>query len=158
MQKVLIPLDYDSDSNKIAKIGYELAQKIGATTILLHVLNDQANFTNMQYDPMMGMSSFDYTVFADVMDTESYKSAGNAYLKHVKEDLADDNIQLLVKIGDSTEEILSTANEIGADLIVMGTHSKKWLEKMLVGSTAENVLQKTKIPLMLIPTKKEEKD
>jgi nucleotide-binding universal stress UspA family protein len=36
----------------------------------------------------------------------------------------------------------------------MGSHSQKWLEQVLIGSTTENVLNQTQIPLLIIPTKK----
>lgn len=154
MKKVLIALDYDSNSNEIAKIGYQLAQKMGAQTILLHVLFDQTNFSSTQFDPMMGMGAYDYNVFAEVVDAESYTIAGNQYLEHIKKFLNDDSIQLLVKIGDASDEILATSISTQSDLIVMGTHSKKWLEKVLVGSVAASVLEQTEIPLLVIPTKK----
>jgi len=154
MKKVLIALDYDSNSNEIAKIGYQLAQKMGAQTILLHVLFDQTNFSSTQFDPMMGMGGYDYNVFAEVVDAESYTIAGNQYLEHIKKFLNDDSIQLLVKIGDASDEILATSISTQSDLIVMGTHSKKWLEKVLVGSVAASVLEQTEIPLLVIPTKK----
>jgi len=154
IKKVLIALDYDSNSNEIAKIGYQLAQKMGAQTILLHVLFDQTNFSSTQFDPMMGMGAYDYNVFAEVVDAESYTIAGNQYLEHIKKFLNDDSIQLLVKIGDASDEILATSISTQSDLIVMGTHSKKWLEKVLVGSVAASVLEQTEIPLLVIPTKK----
>jgi nucleotide-binding universal stress UspA family protein len=153
MQKVLIALDYDSNSNDIAKIGHDLAQKMGAHTIFLHVLADQTNYSAMQFDPMMGMGGYDYNVFANVVDTESYTNAGYSYLEHLKKHLKDESIELLVKIGDASDEILANAANTQSDLIVMGTHSKKWLEKVLVGSVAESVLKHTKIPLLVIPTK-----
>ena len=45
------------------------------------------------------------------------------------------------------------AKEIKADLIVIGSHSKKWLDKLLIGSTTEKVLRHTEIPMLIIPTK-----
>ena len=154
MQKVLIALDYDSNSDEIAKIGYQVAKNMGAQTVLLHVLGDQNNYSALQFDPMMGMSGYDYNVFANVVDTESYTNAGYLYLQHIKDHLNDESLELLVKIGDASDEILSTAIATQSDLIVMGTHSKKWLEKVFVGSVAESVLAHTKIPLLVIPTKK----
>ena len=154
MQKVLIALDYDSNSNKIAEIGYELAKNMKAQIVLLHVLSDQNNYSAMQFDPMMGMGGYDYNVFANVVDTESYTNAGYLYLQHIKDHLNDDTIELLVKIGNASDEIIATAIATKSELIVMGTHSKKWLEKVLVGSVAESVMTHTQIPLLVIPTKK----
>jgi len=50
--------------------------------------------------------------------------------------------------------ILQTATEIHADCIVMGTHSQKWLENILMGSVTEEVLRKTTVPMFIVPTKK----
>ena len=154
IKKVLIALDYDSNSYHIAKIGHQLAEKIGAKTTLLHIIADEANYTAMQYNPIMGMGGFDYNAFADVVDTKGFLDAGNFYLEHIKDNLKDETIKILVKVGDASDEILVNANAINADLIVIGTHSKRWLEKVLVGSVSENVLKNSKIPLLIIPTKK----
>jgi len=41
-----------------------------------------------------------------------------------------------------------------ADIIVMGSHSRRWLENIVMGSVTEEVLHHTSIPLFIIPTKK----
>jgi nucleotide-binding universal stress UspA family protein len=60
----------------------------------------------------------------------------------------------MVKEGDYSKTILKTANDIKADIIVLGSHSKKWLEKILLGSTTEKILKETSLPLLIVPTKK----
>jgi nucleotide-binding universal stress UspA family protein len=50
---------------------------------------------------------------------------------------------------------LESAKNLKADIIVLGTHSRKWLENILMGSVAEKVLKNTTLPLFIIPTKKE---
>ena len=153
IKKVLIALDYNSNSNEIAKIGHQLAKTIGAETVLLHIISDEYNYTAMQYNPIMGMGGFDYNVFTEVVDTKGFLDAGKYYLEHIKNNLEDESIEISVKIGDASTEILANAIEINADLIVIGTHSKPWLEKVLVGSVSENILRDSKIPLLIIPTK-----
>ncbi len=155
IKKVLIALDYDSNSNQIAKIGHELAKGIGAETVLLHIVADESNYTAMQYNPIMGMGGFDYNVFTDVVDTKGFLEAGDYYLEHIKDHLNDDTIQVLVKIGNASDEILVNAEAINADMIVIGTHSKRWLEKILIGSVSESVLKDSKIPVLIIPTKQQ---
>jgi nucleotide-binding universal stress UspA family protein len=70
--------------------------------------------------------------------------------------LGDETIETIIKEGDYAENILQTAKEIKADIIVIGTHSRKGLDKVLLGSVAENVLHHTKIPLFIIPVKSPE--
>jgi nucleotide-binding universal stress UspA family protein len=41
-----------------------------------------------------------------------------------------------------------------ADVIVIGSHSRKWLENIVMGSVTEKVLHHTSIPLLIVPTRK----
>ncbi len=59
----------------------------------------------------------------------------------------------MVKEGDFADSILVTAKEMHADIIVMGSHSRRWLEGILMGSVTEKVLHHTSIPVCIIPTK-----
>lgn len=52
------------------------------------------------------------------------------------------------------KSILKTAKDLHTDIIVMGSHSRRWLEEILMGSVTEKVLQLTAIPLFIVPTKK----
>lgn len=57
--------------------------------------------------------------------------------------------------GDPAAEILLKAEELGADLVVMGTHGKGLLAHTFLGSVAEKVLHRIKIPILIIPIPKE---
>lgn len=56
-------------------------------------------------------------------------------------------------VGDPVTGILEAAEAWGADLIVLGTHSKGALEHFFLGSTAEKVVARSKIPVLTVPTK-----
>lgn len=145
MKKVLIALDYDPTSQKIAEIGYAMASAMEAQVVLVHVLLDLAYYsmTYMNMGPLL-------------LDTiVELKDASQDFLNKTKSKLGDESIITIVKEGDFAESILETAKETQADFIVMGSHSRKWLENILMGSVAEEVLRKTKIPLLLIPTRKQ---
>jgi nucleotide-binding universal stress UspA family protein len=57
--------------------------------------------------------------------------------------------------GDPAAEILRKADELEADLVVMGTHGKGLLEHTFLGSVAEKILHRIKIPVLTIPIPKE---
>jgi nucleotide-binding universal stress UspA family protein len=84
---------------------------------------------------------------------EGLKMASQYFLDQSKQHLGDVTIQTIVKEGDFAEAILNTAKEMDADIIVMGSHSRKWLENIIMGSVTEKVLNHTSIPLFIIPTK-----
>lgn len=156
MKKVLIALDYDPTAQKVAEEGYLLAKSLKAEVILLHVMNGSANYSTPGHFPIMG-----YTGYVDVSPTvlesaEGLRNASLQYLETIKQHLGDQSIQALVGEGDYAETILKSAEEVHADVIVIGSHSQKWLENILMGSVTEKVLKASTIPLYIIPTKKEE--
>lgn len=154
MKKILIALDYDPTAQKIAESGSALAKSIGAEVILLHVIADPAYYSSTAYSPIMG-----FTGYTDINPlqrdrTNSLITASIHFLEESKKYLGDENITTIVKEGDFAESILATATELGAAIIVMGSHSRRWLEAIVMGSITEKVLHKTTIPLFIIPTKK----
>lgn len=153
MKKVLIALDFDPSAQKIAETGYELAKAMNAQVILLHVTADAAYYSALNYSPIMGFDSFSNL---DIVQTDAVlelKNAAQDYLEKSKQHLGDETIQTVIKDGDFGESILETATEMNADIIVMGTHSRRGLEKILMGSVAEKVLHRSSIPLFIIPSK-----
>jgi len=153
MKKVLIALDYNPSAQKVAEAGFDLAKAMNAQTILLHVTSDTTYYSSLNYSPIMGFGGFGnpYTVEADTL--EEIKKAAQMFLDKSKEHLSDDKIETVVKDGDFAETILNTAKELNAEIIVMGTHSRRGLDKILMGSVAEKVLHHSLIPLFIIPTK-----
>jgi nucleotide-binding universal stress UspA family protein len=85
---------------------------------------------------------------------DTLKQASLDFLDKSRHHLADETIQMIVEEGGYSETILKTAKKLHADIIVMGSHSQKWLENILVGSVTEEVLHHTTIPLFIVPTKK----
>jgi nucleotide-binding universal stress UspA family protein len=59
-------------------------------------------------------------------------------------------VDYLVRRGDATEAILCTADEVEADLIVVGTHGHRGLDRLLCGSVAESVLQRSSRPVLVV--------
>ena len=152
--KVLIALDYDPTAQKIAESGYALAKNLGAEIVLLHVISDPIYYLSADYSPIMGFNGYMETGPL-VLNTEgALKRASLDFLNKTKQHLGDESIQTVVEEGEFSESILQTAKKVHANLIVMGTHSRKWLENIVMGSVAENVLQKSTIPMFIIPTKK----
>jgi len=154
MEKILIALDYDPTAQKVAESGFALAKSLNAEVTLLHVIKDPGFYTKAGYSPIVG-----YTGFVDVSPTvlesvDGLKNASLQYLNKIREHLGNKAIQTVVKEGVFAETILKTAEELHSDIIVLGSHSQKWLENILMGSVTEKVLQDSSIPLYIIPTKK----
>jgi len=152
MKKVLIALDYDPPAQKIVETGYALAKGMNAEIILLHVLSDATYYSSLNYFPVMGYEGFNNLGVLQV-DNDELRKTAQEFLDKSKQHLNDETIVTVVKEGDFAESIIETATELNADVIVMGSHGRRGLDKMLMGSVAESVLHKSIIPLFIIPTK-----
>jgi nucleotide-binding universal stress UspA family protein len=154
MKQILIAVDYDLAAQKVAETGYAIAKTLGSRITLLHVVTDPSYYYSTEYSPVMGFTGFSAMKFEHAI--EEIRETGAEFLETVKEHLKDDRIDTVVKEGDATEMILETAKEINADMIIMASHGRKGLERILVGSVSENVLRHTAIPILIIPTKEKE--
>lgn len=155
IKKILIALDYNPTAQKVAEQGFSLAKTMGAEVILLHVSTDAAYYTSTEYSPIMGFSGYMDVSQILLGTVDGLKSASQHFLDKTKQHLDDATIQTIVSTGDIAESILTTAKKSHADIIVLGSHSRKWLENIVIGSTAEKVLRQTRVPLFIIPTKKQ---
>ena len=153
-KKVLIALDYNPTAQKVAEVGYSIAKAMGADCLLVHILSTPIIYTSVNYDPIMGFSGFG-ALENYQLNTELLSKSAHQYLDKVKKHLGDSNVETIVKEGEFDDQIMETALNYNADLIVMGTHSQQWLEKILVGSTTESIIQISKIPIVIVPTKKD---
>lgn len=154
MKTVLIALDYSPSAQKIAEMGYRLAKTMNARTILLHVIAHTTYYSSPGFSPILGFDSFSKLVETDTAD--ELRELAKNYVDKLKEHLGGEMIDTAVRNGDFGEIILETATELNADIIVLGTHSRRGLDKILMGSVAEKVLHNSSIPLFIIPTKSTE--
>jgi nucleotide-binding universal stress UspA family protein len=153
MKKVLIAMDYSPTTQKVAEIGFSMAKAMHAEVILLHVISDRVYYTSAEYSAIMGFTGFMNMDPLQLDNGKVLKKTAQQFLDKSKHHLGDKKIQTLVKEGDSAESILKTAKNLHVDVIVMGSHSRKWLENILMGSVTEEALHQTSIPLFIVPTK-----
>jgi len=154
MKTVLIALDYDPTAQKVAETGFSLAKSMGAEIILLHVVSDPIYYSSTEYSPVMGFTGYMDTVPLQLDNIAGLKNASQYFLDNSKHHLGDETIKTVIKEGDLADSILKTAKKMGVDIIVMGSHSRKWLEDIVLGSSTRDVLMKSTIPLFIVPTKK----
>jgi nucleotide-binding universal stress UspA family protein len=155
INKVLIALDYNPTAQKVAELGFSMAKSMDAEVILLHVITDPTFYSTAGYSPIMGFNGYIDVGPVQLNSADGLKQASLQYLEKSKQHLGDKTIQTFVKEGDFADTILETAKELHADIIVVGSHSRKWLENIVMGSVTEKVLHHTSIPLLIVPTKKQ---
>ncbi|HYM92652.1 MAG TPA: universal stress protein [Chitinophagaceae bacterium] len=154
-KKLLIALDYDSSSQRVAEAGFSLAKAIGAEISLIHVVSDLVNYSSPLYSPIMGFGGNISSGFSQSDIIDDQKKISEDFLDQTKKRLNDKNIQTRVKEGDIAESILEAAKELQADIIVLGFQSQKWLEGIFMESITQKLLHHSTVPLFIIPNKKQ---
>ena len=145
MKKVMIALDFHPSAKNVLEKGYSIAKSMGAKVVLLHVKINLMSYS-LTYKRMG---------FLQLETVEDLELAAHTFLEKSKTILNDNMVQTIVKQGNFAESILDTAKEMAVDVIVMGSHSTKWLEEIVMGRVTNDVLQQSEIPILIIPTRKQ---
>jgi len=152
--KVLIALDYDKTALKVAETGYALAKRLDAEITLLHVMSDPVYYASTEYAPIMGLTD---SMGVDPLQFDSddrLKRVSQHFLEKIKHHLGDESIITDLEEGDFADTILMKAKGSHTDILVMGSHSHRWLEELVLGSVTAKVVRHTSIPVYIVPTKK----
>jgi nucleotide-binding universal stress UspA family protein len=137
IRTVLHPTDFSTNSETAFRIACSLARDYGARFILLHVDVPPIVLVNEGLGIPQPAGPGDDTRLKDKL--EQLKAPDpKVRVEHV-----------LVK-GDPTSEILRVAQENKADVIVMGTHGRTGLGRLLMGSVAEQVVRKAPCPVVTV--------
>lgn len=154
MKKVLIALDYSDVTQQVAEKAGDLARSLAAEVVLVHILSDVTYYSSLNYSPILGFDSFSNLDILQTSIVDDVKSAAEDFLNRIKEDFHLENAETVIREGDFADEILNVASEHHADIIAVGTRSRKGIDKILIGSVAQKVLNKSNIPVFMIPVNK----
>lgn len=155
MKKILIALDYDPTAQKVAETGVSLCNEAGDLVTLLHVIDSPAYYVSEEYIPIMGFSGYMNPEQPGVPGLDQILGGTEKYLQKTRAHLGHPEMRTLVKEGDPGKIIVLTAAEMKADLIILGSHSRRWLEMIPMGRVTTYVLHHTHIPVLIVPTGKE---
>ncbi len=153
MKKILIAIDYSPAATTVAEQGYALAKSMNASVVLLHVLQEVTYYASTSYNPIMGFGGFINTNLLDSNDINNIEKGATQYLEKIKEHLQDNTIEILVVHGQIADTIIETATKEHCHILVLGTHSRSGIEKLLLGNTASDLIKSATIPIYIIPIK-----
>lgn len=143
---ILVPTDLSETAEEVVDYACELARTLGAKIHLLHVIA-----VPVVGVPELGMAMTSSMIDSMVKDNQATLDAFTAR----KAALADIAPPIL-RTGDARDVINATAKEIGADLIVVGTHGRRGVSRVLLGSVAETVVRTAPCPVLTVRMEKHE--
>jgi nucleotide-binding universal stress UspA family protein len=140
LRPILCPVDFSEQSRQALLWAAAIAQRRGAGLTVLSVV-----------DPLLARSA-EIRLSVDVPRDDAMPAlrefVENAVAEPVRQQV---RIRLEVAVGATAEAILSVARTQDAGLLVMGTHGRGGLSKLLLGSTTEAVLRQTEWPVLAVP-------
>ena len=139
IKKVVIPVDFSSTMNKVLAYATDMANLFDAHVLFFHVVNDFQGYDMLVLSPS----------FASVSEKlkENAESRMDSLVKEYKN--LKGGAEGRVVVGDAAEEIVDCAAKENADLIIIGSHGSKGLERILMGSTAERVVKTAPCPVLV---------
>jgi len=142
-QKILIAVEDSPHSLEAAQAGIQLARKVNAEIAVMCAINIGVTIASPEVVPTP----------IEIINVQ--REEAHTVLEKVKA-LYDGErpIHEFTPEGDPREEIVAVAEEWGAHIIVLGTHGRTGLTHLLMGSTAEYVVRHSRVPVLVVPMKK----
>lgn len=142
-KKMLVPLDTSDFAECVLDHVKEIATTRAIPEVVLMTIVEPVSSQTMAY---MGSER--------VKESEERAIvAGLQYLEKVKNSLALDEskVSTVVLNGSATESILDYIEDNGVDLVVLSSHGRSGVSRWLMGSTADKVLRRSRVPVFLVP-------
>ena len=146
IHNVVTPVDFSDNSRIIAESSAYLAGKFGASMHLIFVVQNFEDYSGF-FVPQMTLPSLEGEL-AESAETKMASFCGE--MLEFSQKAGVKNLDYKVMMGDVAEKIVDYSTDIEADLIVMGTHGYKGLEKIMFGSVAAKVVRGAPCPVMTI--------
>lgn len=142
-KRILAPTDFSSLGEVGLSAASELARRLGARLTLLHVVReDELQELIDAHVPRHPVDLVYQDLEAALMD--QYR---RVVPTEVRRAVA---VEAAVTVGTPSVEIVRTARLKGADMVVMGTHGRTGLARMVMGSVAEEVVRRAPCPVLTV--------
>ncbi len=141
VQKILFPIDFASHFESLVPWVSTFAEKFGATVYVLFVTQDLSNFSTF-FVPHGNIQSFQ----EEAVNSARKKMAGAAqeFFKGFPK------LETRVDVGSPAEKIVELAKKEKIDMIIMGAHGRKGLDRAIFGSVADKVVASAPCPVLTI--------
>ena len=137
IQRILLPIDFSRASSKILQYAIFIAEKFNAKIFIVHVTEYPLTLSG---DPT-------FTSAAVISAMERMESFVEENREQIPVSLTSSTL-----FGHAAEKIIGYAETENVDLIIIGSHGHKMLDRMLFGSVAEKVIKLSPCPVLTINT------
>ena len=141
--KILACIDLSGSTDKIVKKAEDMAKAFSAQLWLLHIAEPEPDFVGYDVGPQT-----ERDFISKILRDE------HRHIQEIADRVRKDGLDataLLVQ-GPAVETILVEATRLGADMIVVGSHGRGAMYRLLVGSVSEGILRGANCPVLVVPT------
>lgn len=136
---ILTPLDYTGSAEEVVSVAVKLARGLNAPLILMYVVELPSTLPpDTAAEALMGVEA-----------RQELAALGR------QAEAMGASVEIMVRSGEPTRQILAVAARRSAQLIVMGTHGRTGLRRLLAGSIAESVLRHANCPVTVVRTQQQ---
>jgi nucleotide-binding universal stress UspA family protein len=143
-KRILVPVDGGSTSDKGLDEAAKLARGAGAKFLLLHIVDDTVAFSSPE--------GAGVNLVLDALRASGQEVLEKAAARARRARLQAKTLLVDNFTGRVAEAIVEQAKRWRADLIVMGTHGRRGMNRLLLGSNAELVIRNSTVPVLLVPS------
>jgi nucleotide-binding universal stress UspA family protein len=136
--RILCPTDFSESSRAALEIAAALARDHGAELLILHAVET------------LGPENLTYREAVSHLQPNAYRRGLLEDLRRLKPSGGDLKVEYLLLEDDPVQAILKAASERCCDLIVMGTHGRTGIQRLLMGSVAEQVVRRAACPVLVV--------
>ncbi|WP_248896964.1 universal stress protein [Haloplanus halobius] len=145
--RILVPTDGSEGVDRAIRHAIDLAQTHGAEVHGLYVLST---------DTYAGLAMESSWESVDQLLREDAEAAVHRIRELADDEDADIPIETAIAEGKPSREIVRYAEDQDCDLVVMGTHGRGGIDRLLLGSVAESVIRASSIPVTAVPVERED--
>jgi universal stress protein A len=137
MSLILVGVDFDEGARPVIEHAKGEAARLGAEVVLAHVVATPVyTYPGLEGAAVLPDYPLELTAAAK---TGIGKFAGEYGLR------------AFIRTGDPADELLALAKELGASMVVLGTHGRSGLAHLLLGSTTEKLIRRSPLPVLVVP-------
>ena len=133
---ILVAVDFEAASLGALALARELAQPLGAEVVLLHVAQLPI-YTYPGFEPAVLPGAFQEVTAA------AKRALDELAVKH-------GNLRTVLREGDAANEILTAVEELQPRMVVVGSHGRRGLAHLLLGSVAEKIVRRATVPVVTV--------
>ncbi len=128
-ETIMVPTDGSKFAEKAEEIAISMASKYNSRIVGVHVIDEKLIYPY------------------DVLEDEGKAILKNLSAKAKKEGVIVDEILVF---GNPDKDLITITKRMNADIVIVGTHGKKGLERLLLGSVAESIIKSVNVPVLLV--------